>query len=353
MNTQCIHREPVVSDAELHRFVADALASPGNDRAPLIEIERRLCDYHSSFALEEVTAHFEDGTVLPLIFKNLSPDCLLEQARDIRPKTSYDPEREALVYRDLLARLKLGTATCYAAVADAEKRQYWLLLEKVAGSDLARTGDFAIWTATARWLAEAHVQLTAAARRQSIDQQLMRYDSRCFHQWIDQAEPILQQPQHADGRAVAPWEIKWLVQRGRAAVRLVAAVPLMVIHGEFYPSNILIGEQNAAPRICSIDWETAGMGPGLLDLAALVAGNWTEPQKEELASAYFDANPQGGASSAGISDQITALRCCRLLLAMKWIGWSARWHPPPEHRYDWLAEALELARILNPELQQI
>ena len=352
MNMECIQRESVVSDAELNRFVADALADQAKDCPRLIETERRLCDYHSSFALEEVTAHFEDGTVLPLIFKNLSPDCLIDQARQIRPETSYDPAREVLLYRDLLAHVNLGTAKCYAAVADAEKRRYWLLLEKVAGSDLARTGDFAIWSATARWLAEAHVDLTAAALGQRIDQHLMHYDGSCFHQWIDLAEPILQQPQHAEGRAVAPWEIKWLIQRCRTAVRLVVATSPTVIHGEFYPSNILIGEQNAAPRICPIDWETAGLGPVLLDLAALVAGNWTEAQKEELSSSYFAAN-EAGAPSAGISDQMAALRCCRLLLAMKWISWSHRWHPPPEHRYDWLAEALDLARILNPELQQI
>jgi hypothetical protein len=28
---------------------------------------------------------------------------------------------------------------------------------------------------------------------------------------------------------------------------------------------------------------------------------------------------------------------------MQWLGWSAEWMPPAEHRHDWLGEALALA----------
>lgn len=38
---------------------------------------------------------------------------------------------------------------------------------------------------------------------------------------------------------------------------------------------------------------------------------------------------------------------CRLHLALRSLGWSPAWSPPPEHARDWLAEALELAERLD------
>jgi len=39
----------------------------------------------------------------------------------------------------------------------------------------------------------------------------------------------------------------------------------------------------------------------------------------------------------------STLNCCRLFLAVQWLGWADKWVPPSEHAHDWLAEALELA----------
>jgi len=32
---------------------------------------------------------------------------------------------------------------------------------------------------------------------------------------------------------------------------------------------------------------------------------------------------------------------------MQWLGWSPDWSPPPEHRRNWLREALRLAEKLG------
>ncbi len=50
----------------------------------------------------------------------------------------------------------------------------------------------------------------------------------------------------------------------RALARL-AGLPAVFVHGEFYASNILV----SPGRVCPVDWEMAGIGPGVLDLAAL------------------------------------------------------------------------------------
>jgi Ser/Thr protein kinase RdoA (MazF antagonist) len=353
MTSDCARQTNVTDEAELHQFIVDAVAAHRGGSSDVVRIGRQLYDYRSSFAIEEATVYFADGAVLPLIFKSLSPDCLLSHARAVRPAHGYDPAREIIVYRELLPHLSLGAPRCYGAVAEASRGRYWLLLEKAPGSDLARSGNFAIWASTAQWLAAAHQTLTAAFSQCTQRQRLMRYDYDCFSNWIDNAERSLRRPQRAGGGAVEPWEIAWLVERSRAAARLASSLPPSLIHGDFYPSNVLISEAAPQLRICTLDWETAGIGPALLDLAALVSGSWNEQQRAELSSYYFDAEAETAAPPAGKIDQLMALRCCRLMLARKWIGWSPQWQPPTEHRHDWLAEALELARELNSYLEPI
>jgi thiamine kinase-like enzyme len=133
-----------------------------------------------------------------------------------------------------------------------------------------------------------------------------------------------------------------MFEQARSAVDDVDALPKTLIHGEFYASNVLVDSSDDASRIRPIDWETAGIGCGLLDLAALAAGRWSEENRQRLADAYFNAlGPRSWLIE--VRDPKRALRQCRLLLAMKWIGWSPYWEPPPEQRHDWLSEALLMA----------
>ena len=106
-------------------------------------------------------------------------------------------------------------------------------------------------------------------------------------------------------------------------------VPQTLIHGELYPSNVLVDP----PRVCPVDWEMAAIGPGVIDLAAL-CGGWETVAAARLTAAY------------GPVDASDLARAC-LHLALQWLGWSAGWKPPPEHSHDWLGEALALVRELD------
>ncbi|HEX5417691.1 MAG TPA: aminoglycoside phosphotransferase family protein, partial [Chloroflexota bacterium] len=87
-------------------------------------------------------------------------------------------------------------------------------------------------------------------------------------------------------------------------------------------------------------WEMAALGPGLIDLAALSAGSWTEEQRRALAEVYYAALAPG--SWPEIGALLDALDYCRLHLAVQWLGWSDVWSPPPERAHDWLSEAFFL-----------
>ena len=57
-------------------------------------------------------------------------------------------------------------------------------------------------------------------------------------------------------------------QRADEFIAQLLAAPRTMIHGEFYPGNILYEKG----RICPVDWESAAIAAGELDLAALTEG---------------------------------------------------------------------------------
>src|SRR5207302_1086495 len=63
-----------------------------------------------------------------------------------------------------------------------------------------------------------------------------------------------------------------------------------ILHGEYYPSNILARRAAAYP----IDWESAAIGPGEIDLASLTEG-WPAPIQARAIEAYRQARWPDGA----------------------------------------------------------
>jgi thiamine kinase-like enzyme len=124
-------------------------------------------------------------------------------------------------------------------------------------------------------------------------------------------------------------------------------MPKTLVHGDFNASNVLVTRSASGHRIRIIDWESAGVGPGLLDLASLVSGRLPERHREAMVAAYRGnlAGSRLGALSAGELHE--ALDWCRLALAVQWLGWSPGWSPPEAHAYDWRAEARTLAQNLG------
>ena len=64
-------------------------------RAPrIVDVETRPSPYASSFAIEEATVRFDDGSSLDLVCKDTGEAAMLPEARRIRPRFLYDPFRE-------------------------------------------------------------------------------------------------------------------------------------------------------------------------------------------------------------------------------------------------------------------
>jgi aminoglycoside phosphotransferase (APT) family kinase protein len=341
-------RRRVLPETALVAVLEPVLSRPG-DPAGIVRIERRPSPYRTSFDLEELDVHLDGGRILRLVLKDLSRQSLLEHAGRAKPHFLHDPLREIDVYQRLLSpRPHLGAPAFHGAVVDASLDRYWLLLERVAGVELYQVGDFETWKAVARWLAGLHGELAPlVADRDAAGPHLLHYGSEFLGRWITRARAF-----HVATAGRLPADRQRDLDRladgyDRVIQRLLARTPT-VIHGEFYASNILVQDTPAGLRICPVDWEMAAVGPPLLDVAALVSGNWTAAERRELALAYRSALPAAAAEAMGAMEAfLEDLDHCRLHLAVQWLGWSADWTPPPEHARDWLGEALALAERLG------
>src|SRR5262249_32881347 len=172
------------------------------------------------------------------------------------------------------------------------------------------------------------------------------YEVDFYRLWLRRARDFWQQagPTIPEG---ARRRLEKLAVRYEEVVARLLALPVTFIHGEFYPSNVLVQETSGALRVCPVDWEMAAVGPGLIDLAALTAGTWTGEEKAALATAYHGALRPDGGWPPPLDVFLTALDVCQLHLAMQWLGWSLDWSPPPEHAWNWLEEALRLSEKLG------
>lgn len=274
-----------VPTAELRAALAAALG-------PVVRLERQASPYASTAALEDLEVELADGTGCRLVLKTGAPGVL----------------RETALYRDVLAGAGLGTPELVAA---SNRHGGWLVLRAVGGVPLWQSPQVEAWCAVARWLAGAHRRLAPSTGRMgaavgtSYGRQLERAVAR-------------------DPRAA--------MLAGIYADAVASLTADTVVHGELFPSNILLG-QAAEPHV--VDWETAGDGCGLTDLAALLAG-WDPATAGQIADAY------GG--------DLVLLPAARLVVAVRWLG-----EPTPvatagggrARGTDWWAEAAGAAASMT------
>src|SRR5262249_11157442 len=129
-------------------------------------------------------------------------------------------------------------------------------------------------------------------------------------------------------------------------IERLLALPTTFIHGEFYASNVIVADA----RIVPIDWEMAAIGPSLMDVAALTAGQWSNRERQEIAAAYWEDLKEKSAYRDSFENLLESLEYCRLHQCIQWLGWapqrSARptrhslkiWSPPKDHAQDWMTE---------------
>ncbi len=282
--------------------------------------------YATSHSLTSLVVARSDGREERLLHKRLDTGGVLPAAVGKRPDHVVEGRREIDAYREVLPRLS-GPPACVAGSVE----ELWLLLEHVDGPVLWQIGELGPWLDAARWLATAH--RTLAADTCTPPASFIRYDEAYYQRWSDRALAF-------EGAGERRRRLLALAGSYRRAVHDLLDLPSTVVHGECYPSNIVVAGPAGAARVCLLDWEMAGVGPGSVDLAALLTG-WSPHQRQALISAYAGA---AGREAGAVAAEVDR---AELHLCMRWLGWAPRWTPPAEHARDWLARGLELAEELG------
>jgi hypothetical protein len=328
------------NNLELRAALDELLRRHDANLGRIVRLGSSPCADRTSFNLIDIEVDLDDGSICQLLLKDLGLKNLHESARRVKPSFLYNPMREISTYQAILAPIRLGTAHFYGAVVRPDEDHYWLFLEKVSGLRLSQVRDYSAWLESARWLAHLHCRFAEQGDYLTRLAPLLRYDAAFYRLWLERALKF-----KSFKLPKVDWEA--LVGKYERAVERLILLPSTLIHGEFYASNILVRDTYERFRICPVDWETAAVGPGLIDLAALSSGAWSHRERTEMAAAYLDTVVSEGMPAFPLNDLLSALDDCRLHLAIRWLGWAANWSPPTENAHDWLAEAIALSEKMH------
>jgi hypothetical protein len=214
------------------------------------------------------------------------------------------PRYEAAVYETVLREAGLSHPFI-GARHDRGSRSSCIVLEYLDQRwwRLNRVEDPRAIVRVAAWVGTFHAR--AAARVGALAGRLNAYDARYYAGWARRSLRYLPR---------LPDEFQWLrgvcQAFGQIAARL-AAGPLTVVHGEFYPENVLVHDEKIRP----LDWEWAGIAAGEVDLAALIDG-WSAELTEASERAYAKARWPTGAPP----DFAWRLDAARVYMHLRWLA---------------------------------
>jgi aminoglycoside phosphotransferase (APT) family kinase protein len=243
------------------------------------------------------------------------------------------------VYSTLLAPQAAQVPHWYGTFL-GPKRRTWLVIEYLNdavpityldGTGPITTAEAVTWQASlaeaARWI--ARFQNSVDARRGgAAGHSLITYDAEYYIGW---ARRTLRFAKTLPGPA--PWLAAVVNGYSTSVVPVLMRHPTF-IHGEYYPGNIMLWRDS----VYVLDWESAAIGAGEIDLSCLIEGLETD-----LAPAVIDAYRSVRAPSQADGDIRMALDAATIYLQFRWLGDRREWtiHDSSERHFQRLRAAAE------------
>jgi hypothetical protein len=316
----------VPSTSALEAALSSALAEKGPHGAVAV-LERTPSVWSASFPAEIVSCRTSDGQELRLL-------CKYSARRD------HDPHghrgglaRELEVYRSVLAHDPSPTAHFYGAHEAEHGGEIWLFLQYLDdGTHIEKSGDPQALPQAASWIGGFHARHEAG--NGSAVAGLGSYDEDYYLGWARRTARFAE-PLSAD----FPWLAD--VCRGfREVVAVLLETPATVIHAEYHVTNVLFRRGTVYP----VDWESAAIGPGEVDLAALTE-RWPEVEVVEACEAAYSLARWGGRPPQMFR---AALIAARMYLCFRWLGDRPErtTHERLRWRFDELKRLAELSSLI-------
>ena len=293
--------------------IAATLRAGGTDCCHVTIVRRQTNAYTSTAASEIVTCELEQGDRLQFFCKYSGAQS--HNTGDHRGGVAY----EAKVYRRLLQKLPLSTPKFYGVHVDDTRGETWLILEylnhalPISEAPWSKTGckeakPVALFKA-ARWLGFFHM-LGEDPRTQDSVGFLSTYDTEYYTGWARRTVQFAR-PLHR--------KFPWLTVLCKDLDRSVAPIletSKVVVHGEYYPMNILL----CSGMVFPVDWESTAFALGEIDLASLTDG-WPAAIARDCVNEYIHVRWPNGAPP----DSERRYSAAQLYWCLRWLGDRQDW----------------------------
>jgi hypothetical protein len=298
-----MHDSPLPDIAEIRAALVPICAAAGISAAPLADVRREENEYSRTYASEIVVCRFADGNERRLFLKYMTVLHAAHHDHGMRGGLGY----EGNVYR-LLLRDRIRPA--FYGLHQAANGALWLIVEALDDAvpmDLA-DDEGAIFKA-ATWLGKFHAaqeRILAA----HVPPGVRVYDADFYRGWALRTNEFA-----GDWHRREPWLADLCADFHRPIAALLSA-PATLVHGEFYPHNILYRDG----EIFTVDWESAAIGAGEIDLVSLAEG-WSEETEVECERLYCAARWPGGAPAVFPR----TLAAAHIYVQLRWMGELPGW----------------------------
>lgn len=260
---------------------------------------REINTYTSTFPSEIATCRVGSGPVIRLFLKYSAHR--ENEAHGHRGGVGY----EANVYRELLSRLDISTARLYGIYRNPDGINTWMAMEYLEeGTRLIHAIDPEGMVKAARWMGRFHALCSARVDDPALSF-MKRYRPDYYRGWVNRTQQLVRQAGVDSG-----W-LQVLCSRIDEVIEVLCNAPPTIIHGEYYPKNILLQHGLIYP----VDWESAAIGNGMVDIAMLTEG-WAQDTVQELVHEYQRSRWPEGAPH----DLVTSLHAARIYVQFRWLG---------------------------------
>jgi thiamine kinase-like enzyme len=286
-------------------------------------LEREPNAYVSTFPSELVTCRPAEGDEIVVFCKYGAPH--EDNAFGHKGAVWY----EAQVYRQILAQVNLSAPNFYGFHRGPVTDQSWLFTEYIDGGErVDKMSDYATGMGlAARWIGQFHT-VTESLAGEGSTPLLTRYGEDYYRGWVNRASSFA-----GDRHKRFPW-LATLCERYEGFLGPLLSARQTVIHGEYYPRNVLLKDGLVYP----VDWEAAAVAPGEIDLASLTEC-WAPEIAQHSAQKYVQARWAGRAPD----EFQRTMDAARIYWHFRWLGdRPARTvHPDLLPRFEQLRAASE------------
>jgi len=254
--------ESLLNDIDLKQMTLEVLRNALGHSMQISMFSRKKNPRSTKFPTELLYIETLDNRKVSLFLKHLyHEDSQFSGKADLYGVD--DPYHEIRVYNEFLNDGTLPVPRYYGSIWNDAIQKHHLFLENVNGKMLKHR-EVNYWYKAARALARMHAYFAPKAAKLSQGGFFLTFDTAYYQAWADRALTSTAK------------ESKDLLSRLHTAINgfdyiaeLLAKQPHTLVHNDLSSKNVIVDTSDSKARIVFVDWESAGVGFGLIDLIHL------------------------------------------------------------------------------------